>query len=226
MPIVQCPMPDCTYATEDMDVAIAAALLMVHNNIHTNTGARTAATINKQRAPKIERPSIGKGSTEEIWNAFLQRWTMFKRGTVLSPDEVVQHLFQCCENELGDDLLKSSPDAVSGTEDTLIQAMKTIAVTPVAVSVRRSELLSMKQDHGESTRSFFARLNGKAATCAYLIDCSDNNCTQKIDFTDTIVKDVLITGLSDDDIKREVLGWADLDDGVCKTQLNTLKLKK
>jgi len=38
---------------------------------------------------------------------------------------------------------------------------------PVAISVRRSDLLSVRQDHSESVRAFFARINGKAITCAY-----------------------------------------------------------
>ena len=96
-------------------------------------------------------------------------------------------------------------------EQYLLTAIKTVAVTPVAVSVRRSELLSMKQDHTETTRSFFARINGKATTCAYAVDCTSDTCQQKIYFADIIVKDVLISGLADDDIKREVLGWAELD---------------
>ena len=36
-------------------------------------------------------------------------------------------------------------------------------------------------------------------------------CNQSVDFTSVIVKDVFISGLSDDEIKREVLGWSDLD---------------
>ena len=34
---------------------------------------------------------------------------------------------------------------------------------------------------------------------------------QNVDFTDVLVKDVLISGLVDDDIKKEVLGWTELD---------------
>ena len=42
------------------------------------------------------------------------------------------------------------------------------SVIPVAMTVRRSELLSMKQIDKEIARSFFAHMNGKAAaTCAY-----------------------------------------------------------
>ena len=77
--------------------------------------------------------------------------------------------------------------------------------------VRRSEFLCTKQDLGESTRSYAARLKGKAATCAYSCSCTRDTCDQVVDFTDIIVKDVLITGLVDEDIRKDVLGWEDLD---------------
>ena len=74
MPIIQCPMPECQYVTDDVDAGIAAALLMVHNNVHINTTTvgNTPAG-GKQRAPKIDRPRISKDSSEEVWNAFLAR---------------------------------------------------------------------------------------------------------------------------------------------------------
>ena len=210
MPIIQCPITDCQYATEDVEPAVAAVLLTIHNNTHVVV-AGTAPTAPKKRAPPIDRPRISKGCNEVSWNAFQTRWTLFKRGSDLTPDEKIQHLFQCCDEDLGNDILKGHPQAVSGTEGQLLTIIKQLAVTPVAVSVRRSELLSLKQDHSEGILSFFARINGKAATCSYSIVCCSDNCTQNTDFTHIIVKDVLITGLVNDEIKREVLGWTELD---------------
>lgn len=96
-------------------------------------------------------------------------------------------------------------------EDELLVLIKRLAVTPVAVNVRRSDLLSLSQCDDESARTFYARTKGKAAACAYAIECSRVECNQSVDFTDFIIKDVFISGLSDDEIKREVLGWSDLD---------------
>jgi len=101
--------------------------------------------------PKIERPHVTKGSSKETWNAFLTKWQMFKRGTNLTLVEPVQHLFQCCEDKLGDDILRSHQNAVSGTKDQLMAEIKRYAVIPVAISVRRSDFLSVRQDH-ESVR--------------------------------------------------------------------------
>ena len=196
--------------TEDVDAAIAAALLVIHNNVHVSTPINAGAAT-RQRAPRIERPRISAGSSEETWNTFITRWTMFKGSTGLAAPESVLQLFHCCDEDLGDALLKGHPDAVADNEANLLSKIKKLAVIPVAISVRRAELLSTKQDHGENARAFYAKVKGKATTCSYSIDCSSATCTQVIDFTNIMVKDVIISGLVDEDVKKDVLGWPDLD---------------
>lgn len=95
------------------------------------------------KSSKIDRLTIAKSSTEERWNSFLARWEMFKRGTRLMPGETVQHLFQCCEEELCNDILQSHPDSTRGDENNLLSPIKRLAKIPVAVNVRRSDLLSI-----------------------------------------------------------------------------------
>jgi len=218
MPIIDCPIDGCTYATTDVEAAVVAALLMVHNNVHTGTAPATT----KQKALKIDRPCISKGSSEEIWNSFCAMWQLFKQGTALMPAETVRQLFRCCNDELGNDLLRGSKiDFTTTPENTLLNLIKKLAVIPVAVSVRRSDLLAIRQRGVESLRSFYARIKGKATTCAYSVQCTSTTCTQKVDFTDIIAKDVMISGLVDDEVKREVLGWHDLDE---KQQTKLLRL--
>ena len=212
MPVYRCPFPECTYATDDIAEALAPAYLSLHGYVHANAAApRNNPAPVRQRAPKIERPKISRGSSEETWNSFSTRWTLFKRGTDMTPAEVVQQLFQCCDDDLGNAVLKTSPAAVEGTEDILLAAIKQLAVVPVAISVRRTDFLSTHQDHGQSVRDFYADLKGKSATCPYSKKCSLAACTQVNDFTDIIVKDVLVAGLADEDIKKDVLGWSELD---------------
>lgn len=44
-------------------------------------------------------------------------------------------------------------------------------MVPVAIGMRRAELLEMCQDSGENARSFQARVKGKADTCNYETVC-------------------------------------------------------
>ena len=77
----------------------------------------------------------------------------------------------------------------------------------MAVSARRAEFLSLKRFDGESARSFYARIKGKAATCSYNIQCFSQTFHQRVDFADPIVKDVMIAGITEDEVKKKVLGW-------------------
>ena len=84
-----------------------------------------------------------------------------------------------------------------------------MAVIAVATGVTRAELVLLRQERDETFRAFSARVRGKAETCAYSVNCT---CGRDVDFTDAIVRDVLIAGISDLDIRREVLGTVDIID--------------
>ena len=97
---------------------------------------------------------------------------------------------------------------------------------PVAISVRRSDLLAVGQCDGESVRSFLARIKGKAATCLYTVNCPSGDCNRSVDFTDIIAKDVLISGLAEDEVKREVLGWPGLDNSTIEETVSFIEAKE
>jgi len=85
--------------------------------------------------------------------------------------------------------------------------MRALAVIPVAASVLRTELLQLNQGRGEHFRSFAARVRGKAETCSFHTGCS---CGRNVDYTDNVIRDVLLCGMSDLDIRREMLGTKDI----------------
>lgn len=150
MPVIHCPLEGCAFATQDVDASIAASLLIIHNNVHINENARST----KQRPPKIDRPRIGKESSEEVWNMFVTKWTMFKESTQLSDEETLRQLFQCCEEELGDAILKGQSNVVKTSEEELLAVIKQLAVIPVSKVVRRSDFITTKQDLGENARAY------------------------------------------------------------------------
>jgi hypothetical protein len=151
---------------------------------------------------------------------------MFCEGTQLTANETTQQLFQCCDEELCNNLLRGNPNIVSRPVNELLEAIKKLAVIPVALSVRRSDLLSIRQCDGENARAFFARIKGKAATCAYSIIYPQAACQQPVDFTNMIAKDVLISGLADDEVRREVLGWPALDDSNIEATVSFIEAKE
>ena len=129
----------------------------------------------------------------------------------MNANECVQHLFECCDDDLGDAILKGYRTAVHSTENDLLVIMKRLAVIPVALCARRADLLVTRQDHGESTRAFITNITGKAATYAYTMKCSATTCGHINDYTDLFVKGILISGLADAEIKRKVISWSEVD---------------
>ena len=122
MPSIECPIEGCNYVAENDDATIVVALLTIHGSSHVSTASSPPSL---QKPPKLDRPSISLHSSEELWIAFTARWDMFKKSTQLSNDETVRQLFQCCDEELGNALLKSHRNAVSGNnEQALLAAIK------------------------------------------------------------------------------------------------------
>ena len=83
MPERNCPYPQCTFKTEDVTDALAAEILAIHRVTHT-------APATSRKGPKVDPPKVSTGISEEVWNVFSTRWSMFKRGTTMTPAETVQ----------------------------------------------------------------------------------------------------------------------------------------
>ncbi|GFN97949.1 hypothetical protein PoB_002445500 [Plakobranchus ocellatus] len=66
----------------------------------------------------------------------------------------------------------------------------------------------MRQDRDEPIRAFAARLRGQAGVCKFSIKCP---CGTYVDYSDVMVRDVLIKGLSDEEIRLDILGESKQD---------------
>ena len=156
-----------------------------------------------RRGPKLERPKVDLGISTEGWNVFACRWEVFCTGSGIDETSAPSQLFQCAGTELGDSLLKANPAAASDPLPQLLAGMRSLAVIPVVIGVLRTELLQLHQERDEPFRAFTARVRGKAETCAFAAACE---CGKSVDYTDHVIRDVLLNGIPDQDIRREVLG--------------------
>eukprot|EP00794_Sanderia_malayensis_P015539 gene15539-17124_t len=131
----------------------------------------------------------------------------FRSGSDIDGPSAPPQLFQCAGPALGDSLLKANPQVTSQSLEHLLSAMRSLAVIPVATCILRTDLLQMHQERDESFRAYSARVRGKAETCSYGAKCE---CGKVVDYTDHIIRDVLLNGIYDTDIRREVLGSLDI----------------
>ena len=229
MVTLQCSKEGCGWKTPERNASLAAVLAAELSNhtavAHAGPSVHSDNENLSKKCPAIERPKISAGGTEESWSVFLKKWDLFKSGSKIQPSQLNNHLFQCCDSSLGDDLLRGTSDIMKETEAALLAGIKRLAVQPVARGVRRTELMNMQQDSGEPIRSFYAKVKGRASTCSYVVHCK---CTPptKVDYTQLIVKDVLMNGLVDEDIKKEILGMDDLDNLEVEDMISRIESKE
>ena len=199
MVAVACPVSGCLFVTDDLDPSVVTVLLQLHATEHSQQNSSTSG-------PKLRRPSLNAGVSQEVWNAFVRRWDAFKVGSCIGEGAAAVQLFQCASEELADLLLKYNPQVFTCPVDEVLAAMRSLAVVPVARGVVRAELMQMRQMNDESFRLFAARVRGKAETCAFEIseECS---CGKQVhaNYTEAAIRDVLLAGISDSDIRREAL---------------------
>ena len=201
-------MPNCGYSTIEGSDAVAVAQLTNHNLLHQITGNSANANNSAQlKGPRLERPRIDMGVDCETWNTFERRWDNFLRGSGIDVNHASIQLFQCANDSLGDALLKTDPDITSRTLDEVKKAMKLLSIIPVSRSIKRAELVVMHQSPDETFRAFAARVRGKAETCEYVIS---NTCTcgeiKDVNYTNESIRDVLLAGIADLEIRREAFG--------------------
>lgn len=87
MPVIICPLKSCTYETPDVDASIAAYLLTIHSNVHIY------ASLSKPKPLMGDRPQKERDCNEEVWNTFLQKWTMSKDSTEIIESEKPHQLY-------------------------------------------------------------------------------------------------------------------------------------
>ena len=198
MVVVSCPVPGCVYKTDDQEPSVVTMLLQLHSTVHIAS--------NVSRGPKLERPKVEAGISQEVWNNFVRRWDAFRIGSNISAEAAPIQLFQCADQELADVMLKTDRGITSRTVEEVLDAMRLLAVIPVARGTVRAELMQMVQSNDESFRTFAARVRGKAETCQYSVEAK---CTcQKsfsVDYTDEAIRDVLLAGIASVDVRREAL---------------------
>ena len=210
MVVIECPATGCSYRTADVGEALVLKLLEIHAVEHTSQ------KVVKSSPPKLTRPSIDIGADEERWMAFIRRWDTFKRGSSISEADTSAHLFECASAELSELLLRLDQEITLRTETEVLEKMHSMAVIPIARGVTRAELLKMHQLDDENFRAFAARVKGKAETCGfaanaeYTCEKCNHKGTVSADYTQSSMRDVLLTGIADVDIRREALSCEEL----------------
>ena len=218
MVVLTCPIAECPFQTPDVDPAGAAANLTIHGYTHMHRPAPVtpAPATAASKGPKLERPRVHLNCSPEDWNAFTRRWQTYKSGSGITDTTATGQLLECTSPELGNIVLRAHPEFTTKGINEALTLLRSLAVVPVALGVLRSELSALVQDAGESFRTFAARAQGKAETCefttTYTGTCAecDEPYTGSTYYTEERLRDVLLDGIADNDIRREALSVTDI----------------
>ena len=154
MPRLQCPFNGCNHATENDSENLAIALFNAHVSTHTVTNANNVQRVGSSKSEKIVRPRLSQGMPEEGWNSFIVQWKIYKSSAALNDDESKLQLIYCCEQDLLEHVLRSDPDITGKAEPDQLATIRKLCVIPVAMGVRRSDVLNLAQYSAELSRSF------------------------------------------------------------------------
>ena len=210
---VKCPVDRCEYRLNVTDAALAATLLTIHaqsQHVDTSAPSRTAGATAK--VEKISRPTVDEGISLEDWLYFEQRWREYKDATRVAGSDLGYQLLDCCNPEgLRKNLARVHRDALAScSERDLLAFIKKLAVRAENTMVARDVLSKMRQDRDEPVRVYSARLKGQARVCQFVIKCQCPSCPNHdacvgADYSDIVVRDQVILGCADHDIKLDCL---------------------
>ena len=201
----QCP--SCPF------VAVSHAQFSVHALEHLQDPRPAGKAAPTRRPPPFRRPSIGTCCKPADWANFMSAWGRYKLGSNVQPAAEVYEFIECLSEELRTSATHAHPNILDLPIDDVISLAKSTAIIPVSICVRRSEALQCRQKVGETFRHFSTSVRGAVTDCDFVVPCphavNGLQCAapgcRGVDYTDSVVRDILLAGIYDVEIRREVL---------------------
>ena len=138
-----------------------------------------------------------------------------------------------------EELLNTADKAIFGFNtmnlDELLREVKAVAVQPVAIGILRATAHSARQAHGERFQAFTAKVRGLTTDCKYILPCphvpvGEQVCTIVgcigVDYMPEVIKVILLSGMYDHDVRREVLGDSTVKDKTVNELIRFVKAKE
>ena len=141
---------------------------------------------------------------------------------------------ECFSEELISTADKAVHDIGALDLENLIRKVKAVAVRPAAVGILRATAHSEKQASGEQFQAFAAKVRGLTKDCNYVLPCPHATaqvCTtvpdcRGVNYTPEVIKDILLSGIYNLDVRRGVLGTAGIEDKTVNNLVHIVKAKE
>ena len=179
-------------------------------NMHRQDAHQLVAPVAAAPAPtakleRLPRPTFTLNMTEAAWQFKLIEWTSYIGQTAVTADTKLLQLRAACDGDLSQRVYDSGDYSGLDTENKLLARMKELAVIKIHKSVHLMNLYRMCQESDEAIRAFVARVTGTADMCGMTVKCPKEGCNTEVSFRDEVVKQVIIHGMANLEVKQRVL---------------------
>ena len=205
---LQCQVQGCGWETPSNTPTwdIMIQLLQLHDkNAHPAGTNGTTYSASAPRLERLPRPTFTLNMTEATWQFKTIEWVSYIGQTPTTPDNKLLQLRAACDDELRQRIFDSGDYSGLNTEEKFLSRMKDLAVIRIHKSVHLMNLYKMMQESDETIRAFVARVTGTADMCGMSIKCPKDGCGTEVSYRDEVVKQVLLHGMCNMEIKQRVL---------------------
>ena len=205
---LECEYDTCIWKSAKGELKDVVKLYEIHLKV------KHSSVQNASKPEKAKRPELAAEMSDEDWVYFTSRWADYKKATGISGDDVITQLMECCCESIRRDHHRtfSRADGDEGsavTEVVRLQELKQLAVRKKNKAVNRVKLGTLRQDKGEPVRKFTGRVRSLAAVSEYLVNCK--SCKKDVSYSEEVIMDQVIRGLSNPEIQKDVLSHMDAD---------------
>ena len=209
MPVVTCPKSRCQWKSDDLTEETAMRLVEMHllaeHEVETDKKKSKPAG---RKMEKVRRPEVSPEMTEERWAYFISRWESYKRSCELTDEDAVDQLLECLAEPVREDHYRQFAGVKEKDLVTVMEQVRQVAVRKANRAVIREKMGTTKQERGEGVRKFAGRIRALAIVSGFEVTCS---CSKKVSYMEEAVKDKVIGGMVDTDVKTAVLGHKEVN---------------
>ena len=203
---MQCMSPQCEFVTPtgiptyELMLRTLELHMQAAHSLSVNNGSNISTQV---KAERPRRPSVKIGLNESDWAFFQHEWDRYTRQTKLEGQTLIDELWSCMDQELRQ--LAFNEGSSFTNVNQLMSTIKCLSVTTLHPSVHVVALHQMKQDEGETTKAFAARVKGSAKNCNLTKKCT---CQLDVSYLEETSYHVVMSGLYDGALKDKVLTQA------------------
>ena len=159
------------------------------------------------KMPTIGKPKLSPNCSLVQYENFMGQWNLYKSGNKIPDDDAIPHFLSTLDEEIYAGLLREHADPATLELATIQEKVKDMAVIPIPVGLRRLEAFGIRQSAGQRFGDFYRQVCGQVLDCKYINPCTGCSCghAHVNDYTNRVKVDILLAGIWDGDIRREVL---------------------